>query len=351
MNYTVNEIATLLGLAFQGDGDCIIRRVSSWENADESALIFVEPGRTAADVSGEPRAGCIIARPDSASPRDVRATIFSSTPKLDFARAAALILPRPRSSGQRHCTAVIAADAVIGDGCELGAHVVVGARAQIGRGCILQSGVVIGDDCVLGDDCILYPRVVLYPGASIGKRVMLHAGVVVGSDGFGYVFDGRTHVKFPQADTIVIEDDVEIGANTTIDRGSLGPTRIGAGTRIDNLVQIAHNVQIGKGVIIAAQCGISGSTVIEDYVILGGQIGIGDHVHIQSGAVVGSKAGILPHKIVRGGEVYWGVPIRPLREFKRINAIFGRLPELKAELDALKAAVARLADSGKSGEE
>jgi UDP-3-O-[3-hydroxymyristoyl] glucosamine N-acyltransferase len=165
---------------------------------------------------------------------------------------------------------------------------------------------------------------------------------VVGSDGFGYVFDGQKQVKFPQAGSVILEDDVEIGANTTIDRGSLGITRIGRGTKIDNLVQIAHNVKIGEAVVIAAQTGISGSTTIEDHVIIGGQVGFGDHIHVQKGAIIGSKAGILPGKIVRGGEVYWGVPIRPLSEYKKLNALFGRLPEMKAELDRLRQEVNEL---------
>ncbi len=201
---------------------------------------------------------------------------------------------------------------------------------------------MIGEGCTVGDYCILHPNVVLYPGAELGSRVVLHAGVVIGSDGFGYVFDGAAQVKFPQIGKVCLEDDVEIGANTTIDRGSLGVTRIGAGAKIDNLVQIAHNVLIGRGVIIAAQTGISGSTVIEEYAVIGGQVGFGDHARVESGVVIGSKAGILPGKIVRRGDVYWGVPVRPLREYKRLNALFGRLPELKADIDALKNAVAGL---------
>ena len=171
----------------------------------------------------------------------------------------------------------------------------------------------------------------------------MHAGVVVGSDGFGYVRDDSTQLKFPQVGRVRIEDDVEIGANTTIDRGALGTTRIGAGSKIDNLVQIAHNVEIGRGVVIASQTGIAGSTVIEDDAVIGGQVGFGDHARVEKGAIIGSKAGILPGKIVRSGDVYWGVPVRPLREYKRLNALFGRLPTMKKEIDALRAAVTQLA--------
>jgi UDP-3-O-[3-hydroxymyristoyl] glucosamine N-acyltransferase len=202
--------------------------------------------------------------------------------------------------------------------------------------------VIVGEGCDIGQECILHPHVVLYPGAKLGNRVILHAGSVVGGDGFGYVFDGQNQVKFPQGGTVVIEDDVEIGSNTTIDRGSLGTTRIAAGAKIDNLVQIAHNVEIGRAVVVAAQTGISGSSVIEDYAVIGGQVGFGDHSRVQTGVVIGSKAGILPGKIVRSGEVYWGVPVRPLREYKRLNALFGRLPEIKADLDSLKKTVSKI---------
>jgi UDP-3-O-[3-hydroxymyristoyl] glucosamine N-acyltransferase len=253
------------------------------------------------------------------------------------------LLPTLSGKGERHATAFVSPSAVIDEEVDLGANVTVGAGARIGRGSILQDGVVIGAGCRIGAGCILFPRVVLYENVQIGSRVVLHAGAVIGSDGFGYVPDGQVQVKFPQVGGVVIEDDVEIGSNTTVDRGSLGTTRIGAGTKIDNLVQIAHNVQIGRCVVIAAQTGISGSTVIEDWAVIGGQVGLGDHARVQAGAIIGSKAGVLPGKIVRGGEIYWGVPVRPLREYKRLNALFGRLPELKADVDALKKAVSELA--------
>ena len=161
----------------------------------------------------------------------------------------------------------------------------------------------------------------------MGDRVILHAGVVLGSDGFGYVFADGAHRKFPQLGGLVIEDDVEIGANSTVDRGSLGTTRIGEGTKIDNLVQIAHNVQIGKHCIVAAQTGISGSVVIEDGVVIGGQVGVGERVRIEQGAVIGGQAGILPGKVIRRGQVVWGTPARPMEEFKRQFKYLSFLPE------------------------
>jgi UDP-3-O-[3-hydroxymyristoyl] glucosamine N-acyltransferase len=340
MSHTISEIASILGLRYQGDGAQKVEKVSSWETSDSSSLIYIENPEIAAQLPRSVRTACAIVMPGSA-PAGVNA-IFSDRPKLDFARAACLLQRGPTAAGLRHASALISASAEVDQLADIGPMVAVGARARIRRGCILCEGVVIGEDCVLGEDCILHPNVVLYPHVEIGNRVILHAGVVVGSDGFGYAFDGASQVKFPQVGTVVIEDDVEIGANSTIDRGSLGVTRIGAGAKIDNLVQVAHNVQIGKAVVIAAQTGISGSTVIEDYVVIGGQVGFGDHAHVQKGVVIGSKAGVLPGKIVRSGETYWGVPVRPLSEFKRLNALFGRLPRMKEEIDELKEKVALL---------
>lgn len=339
MNYSIAEIAKALNLPFQGDGNRTLTHVSSWETADGSSLVFLE-GEKALPATDEVAAGCVIAVPGKLP--DWVDAILTDKPKLAFARAAALLMPRPRGKGTRHATAIISPHAVIADSVDIGPYVVVGDGTRIGPGCILHAGVVVGERCELGEDCILYPRVVLYPGAKLRNRVILHAGSVIGSDGFGYVFDGRTHTKFPQAGAVVIDDDVEIGSNTTIDRGSLGVTHVGIGSKIDNLVQVAHNVEIGRGVVIAAQTGISGSSVIEDFAVIGGQVGFGDHTRVQTGAVIGSKAGILPGKIVRSGDVYWGVPVRPLREYKRLNALFGRLPELKADLDTLKKLVAQI---------
>ncbi|MDQ3322830.1 MAG: UDP-3-O-(3-hydroxymyristoyl)glucosamine N-acyltransferase, partial [Acidobacteriota bacterium] len=183
---------------------------------------------------------------------------------------------------------------------------------------------------------IIHPNCVIYDNVSIGHDCVIHAGAIIGADGFGFVRDDEgSYIKFPQIGTVVIEDDVEIGANSCVDRGSLGVTRIGKGTKIDNLVQIAHNVTIGERVVIASQTGISGSTVIEDDCVIGGQVGFGDHARVLSGAIIGSKAGVLPGKIVRAG-VWWGVPVQPLNEYKRQNAYVKSLPRLREEIKELK---------------
>jgi UDP-3-O-[3-hydroxymyristoyl] glucosamine N-acyltransferase len=340
MSYTIGQMAALLGLESQGDAARVLQRVAKPATADEFSLIFVQSAESETLKSGALRAACVLA-PRECVPEGTNA-IFSAQPKLDFARAASYLHPWPKSRGTRHSTAILSPGATIDATAEIGPYVVVESGARVGKGCILYAGAVLGEGCSLGEECILFPGVIVYAGAKIGKRAVLHAGVVVGSDGFGYVSDGRMYWKFPQVGEVIIEDDVEIGANSTIDRGSLGITRIGTGTKVDNLVQIAHNVDIGKHVVIASQTGISGSTVIEDFAVIGGQVGFGDHARVESGAVIGSKAGVLPGKIVRGGDVYWGVPVRPLREYKRLNALFGRLPEMKAEIGTLKKELAQL---------
>jgi UDP-3-O-[3-hydroxymyristoyl] glucosamine N-acyltransferase len=341
MSCTVRQIAALLDLEFRGDGDRAISGVSGRDANDGESLVFMDCARGGFSQGFAP--ACVITTRllASALPEHV-SVIFSEHPKLDFAKAAIFVRPPRESAGTRHQSAVVSPEAVIGSNVEIGPFAVVEEGAKIGDGSVLMTGVFVGHDCVTGNNCVLYPGVKLYPGAALGDRVVLHAGVVVGSDGFGYVSDNERHWKFPQAGGVILENDVEVGANTTIDRGSLGTTRIGEGTKIDNLVQIAHNVEIGRHVVIASQTGISGSTVIEDHAVIGGQVGFGDHARVERGVVIGSKAGVLPGKIVRAGEIYWGVPVRPLREYKRLNALFGRLPDMKAEIESLKAEVARL---------
>jgi UDP-3-O-[3-hydroxymyristoyl] glucosamine N-acyltransferase len=196
----------------------------------------------------------------------------------------------------------------------------------------------------VGENCVFHPNVFVDDNVMVGNRVVLHAGVVIGADGFGYVRDTDEYVKFPQLGTVVIEDDVEIGANSCVDRAALrGETRIGRGTKIDNLVQIAHNVSIGERVVIASQTGISGSTVIESDAVIGGQVGFGDHARVLSGAIIGSKAGVLPGKIVRAG-VWWGIPVQPLDEYKRQNAMVKGLPRLREEVKELQRQIAELKD-------
>lgn len=339
---TVAELAAHVGGRVRGDGNVLIKSVARLADAEAGEIAFIEDRKLAESAQKSSRASCLIV-PEGAQ-FEARCVIEAAHPKLAFALIAELLHTRKRLEPSVHPTAVVAESADVDAQAFVGAYVRIGERARIGAGTQVYAGAAIGDDVHVGRDCVIHPNVVLYDNVRLGERVILHAGVSIGADGFGYVPDEKNfRHKFPQIGSVLVEDDVEIGANTCVDRGALGQTRIGRATKIDNLVQIAHNVQIGERVVIAAQTGISGSTVIEDDAIIGGQVGMGDHARVQSGAIIGSKAGILPGKIVRAG-VWWGIPVQPLDEYKRLNAHMNRLPQmreemkkLRSELDELKA--------------
>jgi UDP-3-O-[3-hydroxymyristoyl] glucosamine N-acyltransferase len=336
---TVAELAAHVGGSVRGDGRILIRSVASLENATEGEIAFVED-ESLLESARNSRASCLIA-PEGAQV-GAQCLIEAARPKLAFALIAELLHPPARREPLIHPTAILAASARTGDRVYVGAYARIGENTRIGAGAQVHAGATIGNGVSIGRDCVLHPNAVLYDNVRLGERVILHANVVVGADGFGYVRSEDGYHKFPQIGTVVIEDDVEIGAHTCIDRGALGQTRIGRGTKIDNLVQIAHNVEIGERVVIAAQTGISGSTIIEDDAVVGGQVGMGDHARVQKGAIIGSKAGILPGKIVRAGAVVWGIPARPLDEYKRLNAHWGRLPQMRAEIKDLRQQVKEL---------
>lgn len=333
---SVAELAELVGGRVAGDASAVVRRVSSIEAAGEGDLAFVEDEKLF-EAARACRASCVIV-PEGAAGKveGLTSVIEAARPKLAFALAAKVLHPPQRLIEHVHPTAAVAEGARLGEGVYVGAGASVGDGASIGEGTQVHSNCVIGRGVTVGRDCVLRPNVVLYDGVTLGDRVVLHAGVVVGADGFGYVRDAAgVYHKFPQVGTVVLEDDVEVGANSCIDRGALGTTRVGKGSKIDNLVQVGHNVEIGERVVIAAQTGISGSTVIESDAVIGGQVGFGDHARVQSGAIIGSQAGVLPGKIVRPG-VWWGTPIQPLEEYKRLNALWGRLPRMREEIQELK---------------
>jgi UDP-3-O-[3-hydroxymyristoyl] glucosamine N-acyltransferase len=330
---TVAELAAHVGGRVRGDCDCLISGIARLESAREGEIAFIEDRRLLASAR-ESRASCLIV--PAGADTEAACVIEVQHPKLAFASIAKLLHPPKRDDAGIHPTAIVAESANVGDGVSAGAWVAIGERTKVGERTQIHAGAVIGEDVSIGRDCVIHPNVVLYDKITLGDRVILHAGVVVGADGFGYVPDEQNfRHKFPQIGTVVIGDDVEIGAGTCIDRGALGETRIGRGTKIDNLVQIAHNVEIGERVVIAAQTGISGSSIIEDDAIIGGQVGMGDHARVESGAIIGSKAGILPGKIVRAG-VWWGIPVQPLDEYKRLHAHINRLPQMREEIKELR---------------
>lgn len=326
---TTGEIAEFLDAQLIGSGDVEIGRVAAYSAAGDGDIAFLEN----AEAAGETGASCVIV-PEVYTGDPERVLIKTKNPKLAFAELAARLYPRDSGQG-RHETAIVAETSDVKADL-IGAYVTIGENTSVGEHSRIYDGARIGSNVEIGTHTVIHPNCVIYDNARIGSGCVIHSGVVIGADGFGYVRDGEAgYVKFPQVGTVVIEDGVEIGANTCVDRGALGETRIGAGTKIDNLVQIAHNVVIGKRVVIASQTGISGSTVIEDDCVIGGQVGFGDHARVLSGAVIGSQAGILPGKIVRPG-VWWGTPVQPLDEYKRQNAHVKGIARLKDEVKALR---------------
>lgn len=335
---SVAELVSLVGGRVVGDGTVIIRRVANLNCAAAGEITYLEDEKFL-EAARASRASCVIT--SERITIDLPCLIEVKNPKLAFALIAEVLHPPKQRSPEIHSSAVIAADARIGDDVFMGAFVCVGEGSTVGDRTQIRAGAKIGDGVTVGSDCVIHPNVFLEDGVTIGNRVILHAGVVVGADGFGYVRGEMGYHKFPQIGTVVIEDEVELGANTTVDRGALGRTRIGKGTKLDNMVHVGHNCDIGERVVIAAQTGISGSVTIEDDCVIGGQVGFGDHIRVQSGAVIGSKAGVLPGKIVRPG-VWWGIPIQPLDEYKRLNAHLSRVPHIREELKELQARVKEL---------
>ena len=327
MPIPLSELAEQLGAELDGaQVDHVITGVSSIAGAGPGCLVFAEEEASfaAAMASG---AGAVLVGQHMTTARANKPVLRLPQPRLAFARAA-LLLRHPQPDPSIHPTAAIGPTVQIGDRVSVGAHASVDEGASIGEGTIIGSGAVIGAGVRIGSKCHIYPRVVIYPGSTLGDRVVVHAGAVLGADGFGYVRDRTNgeYTQFPQQGTLVIEDDVEIGANTTIDRGALEETRIARGAKLDNLIHIGHNCNIGRNVVIAAQTGISGSSAVGDGAILGGQVGMGDHAMVGPGVILGGQAGILPKKKLLGpGIVFWGTPAKPVRQYLKELAMLARL--------------------------
>lgn len=321
----LHSLAAHLACRVVGNDSVSVTSVSSLQSARTDTLVFVDDPKHLGDALASP-AAAVVAGEFAANSSAAKPVLLSDQPRLAFARAAKL-LRDPYSTGKIDPSAIIAGSAHLGKNVAVAPRAVVGENVTIGAHTRIGPGCVIGDGVAIGSHCRLDANVTVYSGTSLGDRVVVQAGAVLGSEGFGYVRDQETgrYEQFPQIGKLVIEDDVEIGANTTIDRGALDETHIRRGTKIDNLVHIGHNVQVGQDVIIAAQTGISGSVVIEDNVIIGGQVGIGDHVRIETGVILGSGSGILTKKVIRGkGVVFWGTPARPLRQYLQELAYLSR---------------------------
>jgi|SRR5665213_3032644 len=329
MPFTTAEIARLLAGKVLGDRDAVLTGFATTDAAQPGDLTFAETDEyfAAAEKSA---ATAIIAGENASSINKI--VIRVANPRVAFARALALFFPEPKFSAGIHPSAVIAPSAQIDPTAHIGPHCTIGERAKLGANVVLQAANFIGDDSVLGDDVNLFPNVTLYPRTQIGRRVRIHAGTVIGSDGYGYVLDDGIHRKIPQVGHVIIGDEVEIGANVTVDRGALGATVIGRGTKIDNLVQIAHNVQIGEHCLVIAQSGIAGSSRLGHHVILAGQAGIGGHLQISDHATIGAQAGVMTS--ISGGGKWIGSPAQPDREFKRQVIALRRMPDLLKKISA-----------------
>lgn len=327
---TARELAKRLNLVLEGDPAAPVTGVAAPERAHEKDLIFVDAAKHQ-ERAARSLARCVIAPRDLQLPE--KTVLRVPNPKLAFAQAAAILLAPPRVAAPGvHATAVVGPGVRMGKDVAVGPYAVIEEGAEIDEGCQIAAFCFVGHGAVLGAGCTLYPHVVLYPGAHLARGVILHAGVVVGGDGFGYVSGEGRHWKFPQIGRVEIGEEVEIGCNSCVDRAALEETRVGAGTKVDNLVQIGHNVQIGEGGLIVSQAGLAGSSVIGKRVVIGGQVGIADHVRIDDGAIIGAQAGIPTGKHIVAGEPVWGTPARPIRKYLQQLAWLGRLAEVGDKL-------------------
>jgi len=320
---TTGELAALLSLPLNGDPERRIGGAAVLEEAARWQLAFIG-GPKYFDAGRASRAGCLIAPPDYPA-ADRQNVIESPQPRAHFAQALAALYPEAPLEPGIAITATIDELAFIHPTAQIGPFVTIGASASIAERVRVAEGCSIGPAVAIGPGAVLHPRVTVYGRVSIGARCMIHSGAVIGADGFGFEMSQGRYQKVPQVGTVEIGDDVEIGANTCIDRATLGSTIIGEGTKLDNMVHIAHNCRIGRHVVIAAQTGLAGGVTIGDYAVVGGQVGVGDKARIESKAIIGSGAGILTSKIVRAGEPVWGTPARPLRQYLAQLATLARL--------------------------
>ena len=324
MSKKLSEIAEILGGDVEGDGSILIEGLADIEQAQEGQLAFVR-GQQYAKFMAQTEASALVIFRDG--PPSDKPTIRVDHPDIAFVKAVTLFRPEPiHPPSGIHETVVVGRAVTFGQDVSIGAYAVIGDGVNIGDGVIIYPGVVIGNDCDIGSRSIVYANVTLREGTMIGRNVIIHCGTVIGSDGFGYVQDDGGPRKIPQIGRVVIEDDVEIGANSAVDRATLGETRIKQGTKLDNLIHIAHNVTVGKNVIMAGQVGVSGSTEIGDGVMVGGQAGFVDHIKVGSKTMIGAQSGV--SKSLPADSIYLGSPARPISEEKRIIASHSKLPEL-----------------------
>jgi UDP-3-O-[3-hydroxymyristoyl] glucosamine N-acyltransferase len=328
---TVRQLAEWVRGEVLGDGDLPISNARTLAEAQPGDITFVEHEKHLAAWNASRASAAVV---PTSVPVNGRPLIRVADPLMAFARIVQHLRGRPpAAAGTIDPTAHVHPTARLGPGATLGPFAVVGEGARLGANCTLHAGACVGRYCQLGDDVTLHPHAVLYDDSVLGNRVIVHANAVIGGDGFGYRTQKGQHVKVPQLGWVVLEDDVEVGACTTIDRGTFGPTRIGTGTKIDNLVQVGHNCRIGRHNILAGQVGIAGSVTTGDYVVMAGQVGVADHIHIGDRAVLGAQCGV--YKDVPAATTVFGTPAMVAGDFWRRVAIIDKLPELRKEVKKL----------------
>jgi UDP-3-O-[3-hydroxymyristoyl] glucosamine N-acyltransferase len=345
---TLGDIAELLGAELVGDSGTLITGVSSLDSAIPGTISFIEHERLLKTAVASSAAALIapvdlavkMRRAGRAGGTPTKPMVLTGNPRLAFAKVMEFLQPLHMPEMGIHPTAIIEPDAYIGTGVTIREYCYVGHHAHIGDGVVLYPHVIVGDGAQIGNASTLFPSVVLNHHVHIGERVRIHSGSVIGGDGFGYVPEDGKHRKVPQIGTVIVEEDVEIGANVCIDRATMGATRIGAGTKIDNLVQIAHNVQIGRNCILCGQVGLSGSVNIGDDCRIAGQVGVRDHIKIGKGAVVAARSALMED--VPAGSFVAGAPAVPHREFMKTEAASRRLPEALRTLRNLERQIKEL---------
>jgi UDP-3-O-[3-hydroxymyristoyl] glucosamine N-acyltransferase len=331
MSFTAAELARHMQGEVLGDGSVVLTGFAPADRAQPGDLTFAENADYVALAEKSAASAIIVDQSVSSSSKVL---IRVANPRVAFAKTLALFFPEPVFASGIHPTAVIAASAQVDSTAHIGPHCVVGENVFLGARSVLQGGNHVGAKSRIGEDTNLFPNVTIYPGTEIGSRVRIHSGTVIGADGFGYVPDGGVHRKVPQTGNVVIGDDVEIGANVTVDRGALGPTILGKGTKIDNLVQIAHNVVIGEHCLVVSQAGIAGSTRLGNYVVLGGQVGLAGHLKIGDRVLVAAQSGVM--RDIPDGEKWFGYPAQPDRQTKRQILVLQQLPELLRRVSKLE---------------
>lgn len=326
----LREIAGLIGAELTGSPDVEIKGAAGISDAEDGDITFLATAKLVNECIESKASAVIVKEP---VPEIKKPQLKVSNPQYAFARLLEHFYVKPFIASGISDRAYVSDKAKIGENVSVYPMAFVSDSASIGDRTVIYPGVFIGENSSVGDECIIYPNVTIRENVKVGSRVIIHSGAVIGSDGFGYVMEKGIHYKIPQVGGVIIEDNVEIGANVTIDRATTGNTTIGSGTKIDNLVQIAHNVKIGENSVIAAQTGVAGSTEIGNYVVFGGQVGVADHTKIDDGVMVGAQSGAMGH-VKRG--IYSGSPMIPHRDWLRSISLFAKLPELNKRIRELE---------------